>query len=110
MDRATRKLDTRLLNIQKVIANATATLVNASQSVTTAVADPSACVEQRNMRFVEVANETLAVNGDVIALLGTGQQELSYRWRHQLQPALPIDVGSMCSNNNTPITDFLEMI
>ena len=55
MDRATRKLDTRLLNIQKIITNATATLVNASHNMKTVVANPSACVEQRNMRFVEVA-------------------------------------------------------
>ena len=88
LDRATRKLDSRLLNIQQLIAKATAALVNATDklhSVTTALADPSARVEQGNMRFVEAANETLAANGDVIALLGTAQQELSYRRRYQLQ-------------------------
>ena len=59
------------------------------------------------MRFVEAANETLAANGDVIALLGTAQQELSYRRRYQLQPALPKDMGFICSNVNIPITDKL---
>ena len=110
LDRATRKLDSRLLNIQQLIAKATAALVNATDklhSVTTALADPSARVEQGNMRFVEAANETLAANGDVIALLGTAQQELSYRRRYQLQPALPKDMGSICSNVNIPITDKL---
>ena len=49
LDRATRKLDSRLLNIQQLIAKATAALVNATDklhSVTTALADPSARVEQ----------------------------------------------------------------
>ena len=110
LDRATRKLDSRLLNIQQLIAKATTALVNATDklhSVTTALADPSARVEQGNMRFVEAANETLAANGDVIAMLGTAQQELSYRRRYQLQPALPKDMGSICSNVNIPITDKL---
>ena len=59
------------------------------------------------MCFVEEANETRAANGDVIALLGTAQQELSYRRRYQLQPALPKDMGSICSNVNISITDKL---
>ena len=72
-----------------------------------ALADPSARVEQGNMRFVEVANETLAANGDVIALLGKAQQELSYRRRYQLQPALPKGMGPICSNVSILITDKL---
>ena len=104
LDRATRKLNSRLLNIQQLIAKATTALVNATDklhSVTTA------CMEQGNMRFVEAANETLTANGDVIAVLGTAQQELSYRRRYQLQPALPKDMGFICSNVNIPITDKL---
>ena len=48
LDRATRKLDSRLLNIQQVIANATVALVNATgklHRVTTALADPSERVD-----------------------------------------------------------------
>ena len=47
----------------------------------------------------------LASNGDVIALLGTAQQELSIRRRYHLQHALPKDVASLCSNENISITD-----
>ena len=82
LDRTARKNDARLLNVQKLITTATATLVNASDQlhrVTTALADQSTRGgEQPNpSRFVEAANEMLASNGDVIALLGTAQQELS---------------------------------
>ena len=49
----------------------------------------------------------LASNGDVIALLGTAQQELSIRRRYQLQHALPKDTALLCSNENIPITDKL---
>ena len=44
LDRASRKLDSTLLNIQQLIVKATAALVNATDklhSVTTALADPS---------------------------------------------------------------------
>ena len=47
----------------------------------------------------------LASNGDVIALLGTAQQELSIRRRYKLQHALPKDTASLCSKENIPITD-----
>ena len=85
-------------------------MVNATDklhSVTTALANTSARVEQGNMRFVEAASETLIANGDVIALLGTALQELSYRRRYPLQRALPKNMGSVCSNVNIPITDKL---
>ena len=91
---------------------ATAALVNASDQlhhVTTAFADQSMCGrEQSNSsRFIEAANEMLASNGDVIALLGTAQQELSIRRQYQLQNTLPKDMASLCSNENIPITDKL---
>ena len=77
--------------------------------MTTALADQSTRGgEQPNpSRFVEAANEMLASNGDVIALLGTAQQELSIRRRYHLQHALPKDVASLCSNENIPLTDKL---
>ena len=112
LDRTARKNDARLLNVQKLITTATATLVNASDQlhrVTTALADQSTRGgEQPNpSRFVEAANEMLASNGDVIALLGTAQQQLSIRRRHHLQQALPKDMASLCSNENIPLTDKL---
>ena len=113
MDRTARKNDARLLNVQKlIITTATAALVNASDQlhrVTTALADQSTRGgEQPNLsRFVEAANEMLASNGDVIALLGTAQQELSIRRRYQLQHALPKDMASLCSTENIPLTDKL---
>ena len=96
------QLDSRLLDIQQLIAKATAALVNASDKlhrVMTALADPSTRVEHRNRRFV-AGKETLAANGDVITLLGTAQQDRSYRRRCQLQPALPKDTCSIYSNVN----------
>ena len=82
LDRTARKNDARLLTLHKLITTATAALVNASDQlhrVTTAFADQSTGGgEQPNsLRFIEAANEMLASNGDVIALLGTAQQELS---------------------------------
>ena len=110
MDRAARKNDTRLLSVQKLIAKATAALVNASNNmprVTTALADPSPHREQNPLRFVEAANETLATNGDVIALPGTAQQELSVCRKYQLPHTLPKDMAALCSNENIPVTDKL---
>ena len=53
----------------------------------------------------------LASNGDVIALLGTAQQELSIRRRYQLQHALPKDMASLCSNENIQLLpSFLVMM
>ena len=100
LDRTSRKNDARLLDVQKLITTATAALVNVSDQlhrVTTAFADQSTCGgEQTNpSRFVEAANEMLASNGDVIALLGTAQQELSICRRYQLQHALPKDMASL---------------
>ena len=73
---------TRLVNVQKLIMTATVALVNEPdqlQCMTTVFADQSTCSgEQPNPScFVEAANEMLASNGDVTALLGTAQQELS---------------------------------
>ena len=84
LDRTARKNDARLLTLHKLITKATAALVNASvqlHRVTTAFADQSTCSrEQPNPScFIEAANEMLASNGDVTALLGTAQQELSIR-------------------------------
>ena len=74
--------------------------------VTTALADQSTRGGENTLRFVETASEMLASNGDVIALLGTAQQELSIRRQYQLQHALP-NTASLCSNENIPITDKL---
>ena len=103
LDRTARKNDAHLLNVQKLITTATAALVNASDQlhrVTTALADQSTRGgEQPNpSRFVEAASEMLASNGDVIALLGTAQQELSIRRRYQLQHALPKDMAMKTSH------------
>ena len=81
-------LDRTSISVQKLITTATAALVNASDQrhrVITAFADQSTRgLEQPNpSRFVEAANEMLASNGDVIALLGTAQQQLSIRRRRK---------------------------
>ena len=112
LDRTARKNDAHLLNVQKLITTATATLVNASDQlhrVTTAFTDQSTCGgEQPNPSlFVEAADEMLASNGDVTALLGRAQQKWSICRRYQLQHALPTDMAVLCSNENIPITDKL---
>ena len=112
LDRMARKNDMHLLNVQKIITTATATLVNASDQlhcVTTAFTDQSTCGgEQPNPSlFVEVADEMLASNGDVTALLGTAQQEQSICRRYQLQHVLPKDRTVLCSNENIPTSDKL---
>ena len=85
MGRATRKLDSRLLNVQKLIAKATALRLMPSDklhSLTFALADPWttdlkisawARLEERNLRFVVAASETLDANGGIIAVLCTAQ-------------------------------------
>ena len=110
LDRTARKNDARLLNVQKLITTATAALFNVSDQlhrVTTALADQSMRGGQQPnpSRFVEAANEMLASNSDIIALLGAAQQELSIRRLYQLQHVLPKDMASLCSNENIPITD-----
>ena len=110
LDRTARKNDVRLVNVQKLITTATTTLVNASDQLhhmTMALADQSTRGGDQPypLRFVEAANEMPASNGDVIALLGTAQQELSIRRRYKLQHALPKDTASLCSKENIPITD-----
>ena len=112
LDRMARKNDAHLLNVQKLITTAATTLVNASDQlhhVTMVLADQSTCGGKQlyPSRFIEAANETLASNSDVIALLGTAQQELSIRRRYQLQQALPKDTALLRSNENIPITDKL---
>ena len=82
LDRTARKNDARLLNLHKLITTATAALVTASvqlHRVTTAFADQATRggEQPKPLRFVKAANEMLTSNGDVIALLGTAQQELS---------------------------------
>ena len=115
LDRMARKNDAHLLNVQKLITTAATTLVKASDQlhhVTMVLADQSTCGGKQlyPSRFIEAANETLASNSDVIALLGTAQQELSIRRRYQLQHALPKDTALLRSNENIPITDKLSVM
>ena len=112
LDRMARKNDVYLLNVQKIITTATAALVNASDQIngmTVVFTNQSMCGgEQLNpSRFVEAANEMLASSGDITALLGMAEQELSIRRQYQLQHALPKDMVSLCSNENIPIIDKL---
>ena len=112
LDRMARKNDAHLLNVQKIITTATAALVNASDQLngmTAVFTDQAMCDgEQLNPScFVEAANEMLASSGDIIALLGMAEQELSIRRQYQLQHALPKDMALLCSNENIPIIDKL---
>ena len=112
LDRMARKNDAHLLNVQKIITTATAALVNASDQLngmSAVFTDQAMCDgEQLNPSCsVEAANDMLASSGDIIALLGMAEQELSIRRQYQLQHALPKDMASLCSNENIPIIDKL---
>ena len=105
LNKFVRRNDTRLENVQKLLSGAAAALVNASHKLHTRIGTASAEVSRRE--FAAAANEILTASGDVIALLGTAQQELSYRRRFQLQSALPRDMASICINDSIPVTDKL---
>lgn len=60
-----------------------------------------------NDKLVRTVDEALKRNGDVICLLGTAHQHLSFRRRYQFQSGLPRDIASICSNQKIPITENL---
>ena len=105
LDKFARKNDARIENIQKLVSRASAAILGASDKLHARIGEASAEVPRRE--FVSAANEMLTACGEAIALLGTAQQELSYRRRYQLLSALPKDMASICGNETIPITDKL---
>ena len=94
------RVDLKLNNVQSVLAKATAGiliiteklhLLNTSNSLAAAEntkVDPKSILSQ--------TNEMLAVNGDIIALLGNSQQELSTPRQFSLQSAFPKEIALIC--------------
>ena len=106
-DRAARKNDACLLNVQKLITTATATLVNMSDRLHQVImVHACACKEQPNPScFTDVSIKWWCYCSVIAPCLCITQQELSIRRWYQLQHALPKNMASLCSNENIPITD-----
>ena len=94
VDRNTRKDDGRLSDIQKMIATATAALAHLTNEINEEVAKSK---DQKGL--VDMANKVIKVNGDVFAILGMAQQDLSQRRRFEIGRALPKDVASIATAN-----------
>ena len=93
VDRNARKDDNRLADIQSLIATATAALVGQTDSLNSQVQ------ESNDPKEIEMANKVIKTNGDVFAVLGFAQQELSQRRRFEIGKALPREIASIASAN-----------
>ena len=106
-----RRDDSRLVNVQTLIAKATAAAVNSAQSLQAAsqklLSVDSKSFADVKRQNIEAANETLRGLKDITAFLGTAQQELSARRRFQLMRALPKEWASICTNEAIPVDEHL---
>ena len=89
VDRNARKDDNRLADIQSLIATATAALVGQTNSLNNQVQ------ESKDPKEIEMANKVIKTNGDIFAVLGLAQQELSQRRRFEIGKALPREIASI---------------
>ena len=103
VNRYSKRNDGKLFAVQRIVSRATSALVAAcdqlhasTMQIASAGSKPGN-VDNSGTKMVTVTNQMLSASADVIALLGTAQQELSQRRRFQLENALPKDVASICS-------------
>ena len=91
LDKSAKKDDNRLVDIQSLIATATAALSKLTNELNDQVARSK---EQKEM---EMANKVIKTNGEVFAILGLAQQELSQRRRFEIGKSLPKDVAGIAT-------------
>ena len=100
LDNVAKRVDTKLHNVQSVLAKATAGILLITEKLHSLATSTSlAAAEDTKVdphSILSQTNEMLAFNGDVIALLGNAHQELSTRRRFSLQSAFPKEIASMC--------------
>ena len=102
VDRAARKDDNRLADIQNLIATATAALGQLSHELNSQVAGGTA-----DNKALDIINKVIKVNGDVYALLGHAQQELSQRRRYKVVQRMPREVASIATATIRPGAESL---
>ena len=90
VDRNARKDDNRLVDVQNLIATATAALIKQTN-------DLNEQVSAQNPKEKELANKVIKTNGDIFAVLGMAQQELSQRRRFEISKSLPKDIASIAT-------------
>ena len=91
VDRNARKDDNRLADIQSLIATATAALVGQTDSLNNQVQ------QSNDPKEIDIANKVIKTNGDIFAVLGLAQQELSQRRRFEIGKALPREIASIAT-------------
>ena len=91
IDRNARKDDNRLSDIQSLIATTTAALVGQTDNLNKHVQ------ESKDPKEIDMANQVIKTNGDIFAVLGYAQQELSQRRRFVIGKALPKEIASIAT-------------
>ena len=119
-DRATKKSDGSLVNVQTMLSAATSCLLVETNSLHeyatdlagqisdgTAHAAGGGHTASASERTLTRANQTLASLRDAIANLGMAQQEISFRRKYLIQSALPKDTAFIFQNQDLPVKDKL---
>lgn len=95
ISQTTAKVDSHLFSVQTMIARASAGVVSVANRMHEHASELRKKPEEKNC--LKNLNESLSALGDVIAILGTSQQELTIRRRYQLKSVLPKEISSICS-------------
>ena len=113
LDRYTRKNDTRVLNVQRMVSCAAAAMISAADKLHKLASELAAHIgvghtaRADDALSLTTANEVLTIEGDVIAILGMAHQKLNLRREHQLQSILPKELASICTSDSLPPSDKL---
>ena len=119
-DRATKKSDGRLVNMQTMLSAATSCLLVETNSLHEYATDLAGQISDGTAHAaggghaaiasewaLTRANQELASLGDAIAILGMAQQEISLRRKTLIQSALPKGIASICQNEDLSVKDKL---
>ena len=102
VDRNMKKDDNRLSDIQNLLATATAALGQLSHDLNSEVAGGNV-----HPKTLDIINKVITVNGDVFAILGHAQQELTQRRRFKIGNGLPRDVAAIATAKIPPGAEAL---
>ena len=100
LDNVAKRVDTKLHNVQSVLAKAAAGILVITEKLHTLKTSASLAVAENTKTdpdsLLDQTNQMLAFNGDIIALLGNAQQDLLSRRRFSLQSSFPRELASLC--------------
>ena len=92
-DNVAKRVDTNLHTVQSLLTKAVAGILVITEKLHTLATCASLAVAENTKvdpdSLLDQTNQMLAFNGDVVALLGNAQQELSSRRRFSLQSSFP---------------------